>query len=177
MAETISTQRFILGIPWTPVPLHFGWTRNTRQGWPLLTVETEANGDSGSTYERGPSLVGSMGSSALVGPEQIIFVSPYTISIHLTPSPSKLGRQSCRVAGLLICVSGLHTGFITASSMSSTQNLHFLTLCLIIETIRQHSVLKTISTLTYSSSCETIALFTGLKGTRRALELSTMIVK
>jgi hypothetical protein len=49
MAETISTQRFILGIPWTPVPLHFGWTRNTRDGWPLLTVETEANGDSGST--------------------------------------------------------------------------------------------------------------------------------
>ncbi len=24
------TQRFILGIPWTPVPLHFGWTRDTR---------------------------------------------------------------------------------------------------------------------------------------------------
>ncbi len=38
-------------------------TRETREGWPLLTVETEANGDSWSIYERGPSLVGSLGSS------------------------------------------------------------------------------------------------------------------
>jgi hypothetical protein len=34
-----------------------GWgmvvvARDTREGWPLLTVETEANGDSTSTYER-----------------------------------------------------------------------------------------------------------------------------
>ena len=28
---------------------------DTREGWPLLTVEIEANGDSWSTYERGPS--------------------------------------------------------------------------------------------------------------------------
>jgi hypothetical protein len=34
-------------------------------GWPLLTVETEATGDSRSTYERGPSLIGSLGSSCL----------------------------------------------------------------------------------------------------------------
>jgi hypothetical protein len=33
--------------------------------------------------------------------------SAYTISLHLIPSPSKLGRQSCRVAYLLICVSAL----------------------------------------------------------------------
>jgi hypothetical protein len=58
--------------------------------------------------------------AALVGPEQNIVVSPYTISIHLTPSASKLRRQSCRVACLLIFVSGLDTGFITASIMSST---------------------------------------------------------
>ncbi len=31
-------------------------------GWPLLTVEIETNGESKSTYERGPSLVGSLGS-------------------------------------------------------------------------------------------------------------------
>ncbi len=31
--------------------------RETREGWPLLTVETEANRDSKSTNERGPSLV------------------------------------------------------------------------------------------------------------------------
>ncbi len=29
--------------------------KETREGWPLLTVETEANGDLKSTYERGPS--------------------------------------------------------------------------------------------------------------------------
>jgi hypothetical protein len=28
------------------------------QGWPLLLVETEVNGDSKSTNERGPSLIG-----------------------------------------------------------------------------------------------------------------------
>jgi hypothetical protein len=33
-----------------------------REGWPLLTVETEVNGESKSTNERGPSLVGSLGS-------------------------------------------------------------------------------------------------------------------
>ncbi len=33
----------------------------TREGWPLLTVETEVNGDIGSTYERVPSLVGALG--------------------------------------------------------------------------------------------------------------------
>jgi hypothetical protein len=38
-------------------------TRQTREEWPLLTVETEANGDLGSTNERGPSLVGSLGLS------------------------------------------------------------------------------------------------------------------
>ncbi len=32
-------------------------------GWPLLTVETEMNGDSKSTNERGPSLIGSLGLS------------------------------------------------------------------------------------------------------------------
>ncbi len=47
-----------------------GATRETGEGWPLLTVETEANGDSKSTNERGhlswalscPAL------AALVGP-------------------------------------------------------------------------------------------------------------
>ncbi len=29
--------------------------RETREGWPLLTVETGVNGDSKSTNERGPS--------------------------------------------------------------------------------------------------------------------------
>ncbi len=33
-------------------------SRETSEGWPLLTVETEVNGDSKSTNERGPSFVG-----------------------------------------------------------------------------------------------------------------------
>ncbi len=33
--------------------------RENKEGGPPLTVETEANGDSRSTYERGTSLVGS----------------------------------------------------------------------------------------------------------------------
>jgi hypothetical protein len=33
----------------------------TREGWPLLTVETDVNGSSKSANERGPSLVGSLG--------------------------------------------------------------------------------------------------------------------
>jgi hypothetical protein len=39
-------------------------TRETiERGAPLLTIETEANGDSWKTYERGSSFVGSLGSS------------------------------------------------------------------------------------------------------------------
>jgi hypothetical protein len=37
---------------------------------------------------------------------KIFFSSPYTIYIPLSPSPSKLGRQPCWVACLLVCVSG-----------------------------------------------------------------------
>ncbi len=92
----------------------------TREGWTLLTVETQANGDSRSTYERSPSLFGSLGSSCryktifvlswlLQSAQYKICVSlPYTISLHLSSSPSKPGRQSCRVACLLICVSGFY---------------------------------------------------------------------
>ncbi len=58
--------------------------RETREGRPLPTVETEENGDSKSTNERDPSLVGSLdlpdlyerfcsALAALVGPVQNIF--------------------------------------------------------------------------------------------------------
>ncbi len=109
-----------------------------RQGWPLLTAETEVNGDSKSTDERGPFLIGSFGLSsrykrfysakavlvdpvqklfphrtlslffswlvrwacragtrdfcsalaALVGPVQILFSSPHTISILCPHRPA-----------------------------------------------------------------------------------------
>jgi hypothetical protein len=42
----------------------------------------------------------------------IIFLSPCTISIDVSPSPSKLGRQSCRATCLWMCVSGCDAGQI-----------------------------------------------------------------
>ncbi len=44
--------------------------------------------------------------AALVDPVQYIFSSPYTISIPLSQSPSKLDRQPSWVACLLVCVTG-----------------------------------------------------------------------
>jgi hypothetical protein len=49
--------------------------RETREGWPLLTVETEVNGDSKSTNERGPFLVASLGLSC----HAEIFVQPWLL--------------------------------------------------------------------------------------------------
>jgi hypothetical protein len=59
-------------------------SRETREGWPLQTDQTEVNGDSKSTNETGPYLVGSLGLScqykrfcsalvALVGQVENIF--------------------------------------------------------------------------------------------------------
>ncbi len=86
---------------------------NCRQkGWPLLTVDTEGM-ETQRVQMKGvlPWLVRwacrvrtkdlDSALAALVGPVQNIFSSPYTISIPLSPSPSKLGRLSCRVACLL----------------------------------------------------------------------------
>jgi hypothetical protein len=86
----------------------------------LLTVETEANGDwsKWSTNERGPSLVGLLGSScrykrflSCLGysgqPSTTHFFSSlHTFSLYVSPSVINLGRQSCRVACLFLCVSG-----------------------------------------------------------------------
>jgi hypothetical protein len=44
--------------------------------------------------------------AALVGPVQNIFSSLYTVSRHFSTSSSKLVRQLCRVACLLICGGG-----------------------------------------------------------------------
>jgi hypothetical protein len=51
------------------------YSRETRERWPLLTVVTEVNGDSWSTNERDPSLVGSLG----VMPVLEIFVQPWLL--------------------------------------------------------------------------------------------------
>ncbi len=95
---------------------HYTW--QSREGWPLLTVETGVNGDSKSTNEKVlPWLVcwacraGTRDFcsawAALVGPVQNIFF----LTVHYfncwSPSPSKLGRQPCWVAWNLECVSDL----------------------------------------------------------------------
>jgi hypothetical protein len=93
---------------------------NIRDGWPLLTDETEVKRDSKRTNERGPTLVGSLGLSCRYKTflfcidcsrrpiVQTFFFLTYTISIPLSPSASKLGRQACMLGRLsLICVSGV----------------------------------------------------------------------
>ncbi len=92
--------------------LQMAVNRKTREWWPLLTNETEVNGDSKSTNERDPSLIGSLASSCRyrrlltclgcsVTPQyNIFFSSPYTISIYVSPSPNNLDMQSCRAAYL-----------------------------------------------------------------------------
>ncbi len=74
-------------------------TTETREGWPLLTVETETNGHSRSTNERGPSLVGSLNSlcrykrllsslscsSHQSAQYKIFFSSLYTVSVYFVP--------------------------------------------------------------------------------------------
>ncbi len=78
------------------------------KGSKLLTVETEVNGDSKSTNERGPSLVGctrdfcSTVHWLLQSVQYKIFTSStYTFSVPLSPSLSKLDRQTCWVACLI----------------------------------------------------------------------------
>ncbi len=82
-----------------------------REGRPLTTVETEANGDSRSTYERGWLVYWARSAgtndvchalAALVGPVQSIFSSLETISLHLS---SKLGRQTAYIiSGSHLCI-------------------------------------------------------------------------
>ncbi len=70
------------------------WTREGREGWPLVTVETEVNGDPKSKYERvlpwlihWACLAGtrdfSSSLAALIGPVQNISFPPYTFSVSL----------------------------------------------------------------------------------------------
>ncbi len=87
-------------------------TRETREGWPLLTVVTEANGDSRTKHEMDPVLgrfeawqynrfLSCLGCSGWPS-AKYFFPQPKTISLHLSPLPSKMGRQSCLVACFLI---------------------------------------------------------------------------
>ncbi len=93
--------------------------RETREGCPLLTVETDIVWGL-KEYQCKGSFLGWF--------VQNIFFLTYTISIPLSPSPSKLGRQPCWVACLLVSVSGCsrndqyHTSFYSIAD--SLENIY-----------------------------------------------------
>ncbi len=84
----------------------------------MLTVETEANRDSKSTNERGPSLIGSLSCragtidfcsalSALVGPEQYMFFLTVHYFNFFVPIAQQAGQAIVRgrlPSGVCICV-------------------------------------------------------------------------
>ncbi len=87
-------KRKIINLPF----VGFGHTRETKKGGLPLSVETEANGDLRSTNKGGPSLVGLLGypASCALWSLQIFF--PRRTLFQFVPSPSNLGRLSCRAA-------------------------------------------------------------------------------
>jgi hypothetical protein len=93
-------------------------SRKTREGWPLLTVETEVNGDSelGSTNERGPFLIGSLGLScrynrflSFLGCSSRPSATYFFLAVHFFNSfvlnAHQAGQAAVLVACLLVCVS------------------------------------------------------------------------
>jgi hypothetical protein len=62
--------------------------------------------------------------AAQVGPARNTFFLTY-ISIPLSPSPSKLGRQTCWVACLLLCVSGLLFNPVSHGSLEAGEGRIF----------------------------------------------------
>ncbi len=84
--------------------------RETREGWPLLTVETEVNGDSKSTNKRVLLVpvqeISVLPLAVLVGPEQKIF--PYrTLFQFLCPQrPASWAGSRAGSPVSKLCVSG-----------------------------------------------------------------------
>ncbi len=54
---------------------------------------------------------------------KMFFFPPHTFSLYVFPSPSNLGRQSCRVACLLICVFGAYN---TSEISPQSSDLQYL---------------------------------------------------
>ncbi len=82
------------------------YTRETIEGWPLLTGEAKANKG---VHMNGvfPWLVDWACHASTRDLCPILSALVETISLHLSLSSSKLGRQSCQCACLLICVTGI----------------------------------------------------------------------
>ncbi len=101
--ENVQTDMATLAL--SPPPLVLCLIQRDQRSLALLTGETEANGDSRSTKEK-TSLVGLLGSEpwykrflSCLGKH---YFTSFVPIVH-----SKLGKQLCRAARLLICVSGL----------------------------------------------------------------------
>ncbi len=116
---------------------YFVSTRETREGWPLLIVENEANRDYKSTNERGPSLVGSLARRAGTRdfyPALAVLVYR-TLSIYVSSSPNNLGRQSCRAAWSLNMCHGSYPPTTSQQAEPTTNTPHplsyfFIPLCI-----------------------------------------------
>jgi hypothetical protein len=90
---------------------HATMSRETREGWPLLTVETEVNGDSKSTIEMDPFLVDSLGLSCQY--KRFLFcigcsIRPstkymYFPTVHYFKSFVPIAQQAGQAACLLVC--------------------------------------------------------------------------
>jgi hypothetical protein len=103
--------------------------RETREGWPLLTVETELNGDSKRTNERDPFLVCSLGLpfvgtryfcsalvAALVGPVQnTTYINYFVPFARQAGQAAVLGRLS-----LSVCLLNRTRTNISEQNFSST---------------------------------------------------------
>jgi hypothetical protein len=97
------------------------WTRETREGWPLLSA-TEMNGDSKSTNERVPPWLVSLG--LVVPAQEIVFylgcssrlvqnIFPhFTLFQIFVPSPSWAAIVLCRLS-LSMCLWCGKIGFLT----------------------------------------------------------------
>ncbi len=108
----MSHKMLILKAGMTFHPLLTAATRETRVGWPLRTIEIDVNGDSKSTNESGPFLVGSLGLSCqykgflfclgCFSRTRTKYFFPHFLCPHRPAS-----CQSCSVACLLVRVSGV----------------------------------------------------------------------
>ncbi len=66
-----------------------------------------------------------LGCSSQSSTKNIFFLEAHNFAIHLSPLPSKLGRQSCRTACLLISVSGQRGKFLFSSWKTAKLYYHF----------------------------------------------------
>jgi hypothetical protein len=107
------------------------WPRETREGWPLLTVETEVDENSKGTNERGTFMVGSLGLSCRYKkfllrlgctsrPSTKYFFPHYTHFNSFVPLVQQAGMQPCWVACNSVYISDL-ANIIGCTSRPSTK--------------------------------------------------------